>query len=125
MVLSIGKPAIRHLCRREDQFVDLLQRVGLDLGLEVGRCGKLVLQRLAEQMLHRAGQVGGRGGLWHEAGPERHVVLVQVQVVRRIERSLRQRIQPVGRIQMVLHPLTQLAALALQHGLGGLAILGR
>ena len=61
------------------------------------------------------------GGCGVKPGPERGIVLVEVDVVRRIERALDEGFQPVGGVQMALYPLLQHAPLVLQERLGRLA----
>ena len=103
-VFSIGTPAVRRLRGRQDQLVDLLQHARLHLRLEVRGGGELVLQGLAQEMLHGPGQVRGHRRLRGEARQERGKVLVEVHVVRRVERALDEGLQPVGRVQMVSAP---------------------
>ena len=64
-------------------------------------------------------------GVAGEPEQERGTVLIEVDVVRRIERNPDEGFQPVGGVQMVLYPRAQHAAPVLQERLGRLPVLWR
>ena len=63
----------------------------------------------------------GRPGL--ESRPERDEPLVQLQVVRRVQRTGHERIEAIGGVEVVLNPLAEHAPLVLQKRLGRLPVL--
>src|SRR5208337_5524097 len=99
-----GLPAVWRLGSRLDQLMDLLDSPRLHLRLEVRRGRKLVLQGLAQQMVHGAREVRSDGGLRDKARAQRYVVLVEIEVVQRVEGPLREDLQPVSRVQVALDP---------------------
>ena len=120
-----GNAPVLRLGGLADYLVDLLEVAGLDFRLKLRRNRELIIQCLAQQMIHRSAEIRGDGRLGIEARPEGNEPLVKLQIVRRIEGARRQRFQTISGVEMVLDPLIQHAPLVLQKGLRRLAVLRR